>query len=287
MVMFTFNPSGLLANEKFDVNAYEKLDPTFASRYLIQASILRAYQEASGIKKLKVLDVGGSGSIITQFIDVDLTIIDILPNTGKLDNYIEGSALMMPFADNSFDVVISCDVLEHIGKDDRAKFIKESSRVSRDFLIIAAPYNLSGVRLAEISANNFYKKLTGQDHIWLLEHLQDELPELNQSINTFKKIGLNTNYFSHTSLDYWQLITRTSFLLGLEQKHPVFVKKIKQLNHYYLDKIMIKDFSDTGYRTFLLASKKSEIALVKDKDIYSPELEIIFSILTEALLDLV
>lgn len=287
MDMFTFNPSGLLAKEKFDINAYESFDPTFASRYLIQASILRAYQEEAGIKKLKVLDVGGSGSIISQFIDVDLTIIDILPNSAKLDNYVEGSALLMPFADNSFDVVISCDVLEHIKKEDREKFIKESSRVSKDFLIIAAPYNLSGVRLAEISANNFYKNLTGKDHIWLLEHLQDELPELNQAVDVFESIGLKTNYFSHTSLDYWQLITRSGFLLALEEKYPMFIKKIKQLNYYYLDKIMSKDFSETGYRTFLLASKKSDITIIKERDLYSPELEIIFSIITDGLLDLI
>ena len=203
--MFTLSPSGLLAKEKIDFSLYDGLDPTFISRYLIQASILKAYQKHIGSKKLKVLDVGGAGTIINQFIDIDLTILDTLPNNAKLDNYIEGSALLMPFADNSFDAVISCDVLEHIKKEDRDKFIKESARVSKDFLIIAAPCNLTGVRLAEIAANNFYKEMTERDHIWLLEHLQDELPELNSAIDILNNIGLKTDYFSHTSLDYWQL----------------------------------------------------------------------------------
>ena len=284
--MFTLSPSGLLAEEKVDFAPYYGLDSTFISRYLIQASILKAYQAHTGIKKLKVLDVGGAGTIIDQFIDIDLTILDMLPNTAKLDNYIEGSALLMPFADSSFDVVVSCDVLEHIKKEDRNKFIKESSRVSKDFLIIAAPYNLSGVRLAEISANNFYKEITGQDHIWLLEHLQDELPELNSAMDVLNSIGLKTGYFSHTSLDYWQLITRAGFLISLEEKHPNFILKLKQLNQYYLENIMAKDFSDTGYRSFLLASKNADINIQQETDIYRPELEIVFSLITDAIINL-
>ena len=193
----------------------------------------------------------------------------------------------MPFADNSFDAVISCDVLEHIKKDDRGKFIKECARVSRDFLIIAASYNLTGVRLAEISANGFYKEMTGKDHIWLLEHLQDELPELYSAEETLTKIGLKTGYFSHTSLDYWQLITRAGFLLALQDKHPKFTQKIKQLNLYYLENIMNKDFSDTGYRSFLLASKKLDIKIQKEPDIYRPELEIVFSLITDSIIDLI
>lgn len=285
--MFTLSPSGLLNKEHTDITGFKGVDPTFLSRYILQASILEAYQLHQGIKKLKVLDVGGSGSIIAQFIDVDLTIIDVLPNIEKAPNYIQGSALAMPFADNQFDAIISCDVLEHIPKDDRATFLKESARVTNDLVIVAAPYNLKGVRDAEILANNYYKKMTGEDHRWLLEHLQDELPNLQNAHQVLEKAGLHTAHFSHTSLDNWQLVTRAGFLLTQQAKHPEFTEVIEEFNQYYLKAIMPHDFSVNGYRSFLIASKKHEVDIKPEEDVYQPHLEAIFTLLTDAMLPLI
>lgn len=283
--MFTLSPSGLLARRNIEADKYSDVDPTFISRYLLQASVLEAYQMHQGIKKLKVLDVGGSGSIITQFIDVDLSIIDILPNKDKVANYIQCDALVMPFADKTFDAVISCDVLEHIPKDDRPAFLRESARVTKDLMIVAAPYNLEGVRDAETQANNFYKEMTGEDHRWLLEHLQDILPDIKEAHNVLRGANLQTGHFSHTSLDYWQLVTRAGFLLA-QDRHPSLVDRIHQLNKYYLEELMLNDFSETGYRTFLLASRQHEIDIKPEPDLFNPKLVPIFSLLTDAILPL-
>ena len=284
--MLTLNISKGLSGKLIDISSFSGADPTFVSRYLIIAVILKAYQKLLGSNKLKVLDVGGSGSILSKFIDVDLTIIDILPNDANRDNYIQGSALIMPFADSSFDVVMSCDVLEHIGKDDRPLFLKESARVTKDLMITAAPFNLQGVRKAEISANKFYKDMTGEDHRWLFEHLLDELPDLLLASKVLGDLGMQVEHFSHTSLDNWQLVTQAGFLVAQEAIHPEFVEKIKELNDYYLGNIMRSDFSDTGYRSFIIASKKQKIDIKPEKDIYRPELEIVFSILSDAILKL-
>ncbi len=286
MSMLTINPGELLAKEKFKVDDFTDVDPTFVSRYLLQAAILRDYQKQQGIKKLKVLDVGGSGSILANFIDVDLTIIDILPNVANLPNYIQGSALTMSFADNSFDVVVSCDVLEHISYDDRPMFLKESARVTKDLMIVAAPFNLEGVRPAEISANKYYKDMTGEDHRWLFEHLLDELPDLERAKHVLADSNMQVDSFSHTALDYWQLVTRAGFLMAQAPVHPEFVKKIQALNRYYLENIMHKDFSATGYRSFLIASKQHELKIAKTPDAYSPESEAIYSLLTDSILKL-
>ncbi len=283
--MFTLSPSGLLQSGKIDTLKYSSLDPTFISRYLLQAAILEAYQNHEyADKKLKVLDVGGAGSIIGDFIDVDLSVIDVLPNTTKLPNYTQGDALVMPYADNSFDAVISCDVIEHIPKQDRAAFLKESARVTKDLMIVAAPFDLKGVREAEISANDYYRAMTGEDHRWLLEHLQDELPNIKQAALDLEKAGLNTAHFSHTALNNWQLVTRAGFLLAHQDQHEKFAEVIRELNKYYLDNIMAGDFSTTGYRSFLVASKKHEVDIKPEPDVLDPKLTRIFSLLTESIL---
>lgn len=285
--MFTLSPSGLLQNNKVDTSDYASLDPTFISRYLLQAAILEAYQNHEyASKKLKVLDVGGAGSIIELFIDIDLTVLDVLPNKHKTKNYVQGNALAVPFADKSFDAVISCDVLEHIPKNERAAFLKESARVTKDLLIVAAPFDLKGVRAAEISANDYYKKMTGEDHRWLLEHLLDDLPSIKQAIIVLEKAGLNTAHFSHTALSNWQLVTRAGFLLAHQENHKKFAEIIRELNKYYLDNIMASDFSATGYRSFIIASKKHEIDIKPEPDILDNKLTNIFSMLTDSILEL-
>ena len=286
--MYTFSPSGMLANitnDTYDYSKYSKLDPTFVSRYLIQASIIQRYAEIIKKDKLKVLDVGGAGSMLAEFLDIDLTIIDIIPNEETTANYVVGSALDMPFEDNEFDVVLSCDVLEHIKKEDREVFIKECARVSKDLLVIAAPFNLTGVRMAEISANNFYRSFTGKNHIWLEEHLKDELPELYQTKRIFTDLGFGAGYFTHTSLDYWQLLTRLSFLMAPKYSKHNLADNIQIINKFYLDKIMPKDFSDTGYRSFIIAAKDN-IHIDKTPDRLDADLENTFSLLTEIIVDL-
>ena len=286
MSKLTISVGESLRKEKINYDDFNNADPTYISRYLLISVILKAYQQLTGTKELNILDVGGAGSILNKFIDADITIIDVLPNEANNPKYIQGSALLMPFADSSFDVVISCDVLEHISKTDRPAFLKESVRVTKDFMITAAPFNLKGVRDAEISANNFYKNMTGEDHRWLFEHLLDELPNLEQALTILKQAGLNVAHFSHTSLDYWQLVTRAGFFYAQEPLHPEFVESIKELNRYYLDHIMPKDFSSNGYRSFVLASKRQNLSIGTEPDIYNPESEVVFSMLSDAILKL-
>jgi 2-polyprenyl-3-methyl-5-hydroxy-6-metoxy-1,4-benzoquinol methylase len=286
MGMFTLSLSGLLAKAEVDVKSFDDADPTFISRYLIQAGILEAYQLHQGSKKLKVLDVGGAGSIISKFIDTDLTIIDVLPNEKKFKKYVQASALDMPFPDKSFDAVISCDVLEHIPKDDQVQFLQEAARVTKDLLVIAAPFNLKGVRDAEVAANNYFKKMSGQEHPWLIEHLRSELPALTKAKVVIENQGLHTTHVSHTSLDNWQLVTRAGFLMGQASVHPEFTDVIRKLNDYYLKHMMATDFSATGYRSFLVASRRHEVDIKIEPDVYNPDQAMIYAHLTDAILEL-
>ncbi|MBE9592366.1 MAG: class I SAM-dependent methyltransferase [Proteobacteria bacterium] len=68
-----------------------------------------------------------------------------LPHLKKLksrkiyDNLIYGDACTLPFKDNSFDVCIASEVLEHLEKDIGIKFLKEAERVSKKSVILTTP----------------------------------------------------------------------------------------------------------------------------------------------------
>ncbi|HEB12130.1 MAG TPA: class I SAM-dependent methyltransferase, partial [Actinobacteria bacterium] len=89
---------------------------------------------------LKILDVGGYPGLITDFLpDDDITIVDVVP--GDMPNYHQTKGGKLPFEDASFDLVCSCDTLEHVPAPDRQAFILELARVSKDYLLIPAPFD--------------------------------------------------------------------------------------------------------------------------------------------------
>jgi hypothetical protein len=59
---------------------------------------------------------------------------------GKGVRFIRGDALDMPFGDDTFDLVFSSAVIEHVGRrENQARFIRECVRVSRKYVFITTP----------------------------------------------------------------------------------------------------------------------------------------------------
>lgn len=87
----------------------------------------------------KILEVGCSNGRAVKELQkkgktaygIDISPIAIRYATEKyaVRNCIEGSAIDIPFKDNFFDSVFSCDVLEHLTEDDSIIAIKEIVRV--------------------------------------------------------------------------------------------------------------------------------------------------------------
>jgi len=52
----------------------------------------------------------------------------------------QGNALSTPFADNSFELVFSSAVIEHVGSlENQNQFIKELVRISKKYVFITTP----------------------------------------------------------------------------------------------------------------------------------------------------
>ncbi len=96
----------------------------------------------SKIKSL--LEVGcGDGRILNQLIGKYENICGLDISYNAL-NYVQaetvqGSLEKLPFPDNSFDVVICCEVLEHLPYSIYEKSLKEIERVSKKYILISVP----------------------------------------------------------------------------------------------------------------------------------------------------
>ncbi len=97
----------------------------------------------------RVLEVGcGEGDLATHLtgrrrpeafigLDVSAKIIELARRRYPELEFVTQSAKELPFESKSFDLVIACEVLEHV--DDPGKVLSEIARVSRKHVILSVP----------------------------------------------------------------------------------------------------------------------------------------------------
>jgi O-antigen biosynthesis protein len=216
-------------------------------------------------RNTKILDVGGKKGLLRSFPGFSPTIIDI--EESDEPNFIQGDALNMPFNDSKFAYVVSCDVLEHIPKKDREKFILEMLRVSDKGVVICAPFDNPGNGALEQKMNDYYAHLTGQQHRWLREHIDNGLPSEKEVESTVKKHGYKYAKFRHFSPQVWQAIVSQHLLHAAFGDNKQLEDMIHKMYRHYYDKLCNMDFASDGYRTFFWISKTETPEVVLPSEI--------------------
>jgi hypothetical protein len=120
----------------------------------------------------QVVDVGGLPGQLSSFLGGAAVVAaniaepaDLLVEPGRL-----------PFTDRSIEVVTSLDALEHVPPAERAGFVAELVRVTRRRLVLCCPLGTPDHDQAEREMQDWHRGLTGADHPWLTEHLENGLP---------------------------------------------------------------------------------------------------------------
>lgn len=127
----------------------------------------------------------GSGSYgIGRFSDifftgVDTSFEDYGTSFGKKKNIkmekVTGNACEIPIEDNSFDLVFSLDMIEHLNEDERIIALNEALRISKCWVIFGFPCGEEARKIDKIivAIYNFFGSKTP---IWLGEHLNKTYP---------------------------------------------------------------------------------------------------------------
>jgi len=148
--------------------------------------------KALGERPLTILDVGAYRGVINEFVNPDehhLCLLDINAEALKMvgDSRLEaiaGDGCCLPFKDDSFDVVISVESLEHIPELKKAEYCRELKRVARRFVIIYCPADSADGRFQgttyDVKLLQWYRQRFKKDDPNLMEHLNFRLPKVEE-----------------------------------------------------------------------------------------------------------
>lgn len=145
-----------------------------AARYFPLLEELHA-ESGAGIRILEI----GSGSIgLGQFYKGSFVGCDVTFSTKPRMPLVPvvASAAALPFSSQSFAIVISSDVMEHVPPQDRPKLISEALRVARNKAIFCFPCGEQALALDRALVDEY--RTRGMDPpLWLQEHMQYPFPD--------------------------------------------------------------------------------------------------------------
>jgi len=180
--------------------------------------------------------------------------LDTLPFEGP--NYVQGDGARLPFENDSFDLVISIDALEHIPPDRRAGFLEEQLRTSRDYVLLAAPFEDENISLAEQIVNEFFIKKIGHPNHSLEEHFANGLPSLNETLDFLDQHGIQHLELPNGYLYNWLVMMMA---LPAAQALPNPEELVAMINRFYNQNLYTSDNRRPCYRTVILSSQQHSL----------------------------
>lgn len=125
--------------------------PNIAIRYLPAVEWIRRQQSTINPAKqdsaprdnqqLTILEIGSGGLGIAPYLNMPVTGVDteFMPPFHPLLNRVIGDVTKLKFINDSFDIVVNIDMLEHLPRQKRQQAVSEMMRVAKNYLIIGVP----------------------------------------------------------------------------------------------------------------------------------------------------
>lgn len=222
----------------------------------------RVVDRLVGAADYSMLEVGGApGFPEVFFAPGRLAVVD---RFGRHDgNFVVVDGARLPFDDESFDVVVTLDTLEHIVPEDRPAFLEECRRVSRDLVVLSAPHATAHVVEAEAALQSFVTVRFGEVFETLQEHSDRGLPVAEETVAALGADGWACASLPSGYLPRW--------LMGMVVHHELLavgMPELPELHAFYNRLMGPYDNQEPGYRRLVVASRsrsQAELDAVADE----------------------
>jgi hypothetical protein len=197
------NVADLVHNSPLEVSINMRL------RYFPVLAILNRLKSKN--KNISILEVGSGSKGVTRFFKHRVTGLDVAFQKHK-NKFLKEVKLVpsksYPFKDNNFDVVITVDTIEHIPKRSRKKALMEIKRVSKRYIIITCPFEISKwdkrVLKKWPKSSSTYKNIK--------EHYDCKIPSKNEIKDVFKGCKIKCRQGSHPAIAYYIKLIERNFI---------------------------------------------------------------------------
>lgn len=228
-------------------------------RYAMLREAVDACRHALGTERLRVLDVGGFWATadgtptlpVKEFLPLDeVLVVDVV--ACDLPGYIRGDGAALDWPDAAFDLVVSCDTLEHIPRPRREAFWRELLRVARHGVILLAPFGTPEVEAAEELVEAFIQAELRREQPQLREHREYGLPRLDDWLAWLEREGVAARSYPTGYLHAWLGMMLLKHLLPNVTEDP----HTQQLPDIFYNQVfMPSERRNPAYRHLVVAAK--------------------------------
>ncbi len=222
-------------------------------RYRLTAELINSTRKEG--RPLVVLDIGSGPGFLDSFLAAD-RIFSLDRGEFSGGGYLRGDALRIPVKSKSVDVAVSLDLLEHLPASGRINFFDEMDRVSRDYIIIGAPFSGPEIAEGESIARQFFRDITGEENRFLDEHRDEGLPDIQNLVQWCRRKEYRNAVIPNGYLYRWILMMGLNFYLS---KLPEPWEYIFAVNEYYHREFYREDNRAPAYRQVAVIDKTNRI----------------------------
>jgi len=220
-------------------------DPTGKKQWLPAKKIM------GGALKRKITNI--LSQVKFNIFIVDLTICHAA-------DFVQGDGCFLPFKNDSFDLVISLDTLEHSPPESREQFLSEINRVCRDLIFISFPFQNKEIEFVEEALFHQVKYLYGLEHQQLCQHRSFGLPsseEVAQVLN--RKVGAVESFA-------WGALEEFFFFQSIKNVylfHPNASQLLPLYDEFIINRLNSSKRHSPYSHSYVLAAKKRENSQLK------------------------
>jgi GT2 family glycosyltransferase/glycosyltransferase involved in cell wall biosynthesis len=205
--------------------------------------------------RLRVLAVSTAPSALHAFLPADEVVAATLGNAGE--GVLTVGADALPFADQAFDVVVAYDALDCLPAERRPVLLAELSRVARELVMVASPFDAPLVGEAEALLAQLARAHPGLALPFLETHRRHGLPALAATQAALRDHGFQAAVLPNGFLHHWVLAQAMAVLLHARFRDPALTARA---NRYYNDAFAAFANREPSYRHIVLGARTLAVA---------------------------